>query len=158
MRRPLGQRIITRVTPSFRRGGSGDILEKFCRACSHGAAGIRPRPRIGFRALAPRSPPVKRKGAAAVDHPTGQAHQMPVAPRGVLARRIASATRITRPVKVAIMNLSIMAEPRRTPSATSLAETTKQNGERMRKNAILVCSASAVGSSRNSPRTYRPRC
>ena len=62
---------------------------------------------------------------AAVHQPTGQAHQMPVAPIAVLASVIARITRRIRSAKVAIINLFIMPAPRRMPSATSLAEMMK---------------------------------
>ena len=56
--------------------------------------------------------------------PTGQEHQIPVEPRAVLDRTTDRTTRRIRSVKVLIMNLPIMPEPRRTPSATSFTETT----------------------------------
>ena len=60
----------------------------------------------------------------AILQPMGQAHQIPVEPREP-ERRIASTTRRIRSVNVEIIKYFIMAEPRRIPSVTSLADTTK---------------------------------
>ena len=57
--------------------------------------------------------------------PMGHAHQMPVEASAVPDRTKASTTRRIRSVKVAAMNWRIFPVPRRIPSATSLAETTK---------------------------------
>ena len=57
--------------------------------------------------------------------PTGHAHQIPVAPSAVRERTIARTTLRIRSVKVEAMNLPIRLAPRRIPSATSLADTTK---------------------------------
>ena len=56
--------------------------------------------------------------------PMGHAHQIPMEPK-TLASPMASATRRIRSVKVAIMKFFIRPAPRRMPSATSFAETTK---------------------------------
>ena len=55
----------------------------------------------------------------------GQESQIPVLPSGVRERRTESKTRRKRSVKVAPINLPIILAPRRIPSATSFAETTK---------------------------------
>ena len=55
----------------------------------------------------------------------GQASQIPVAPRPVRDRTRASVTRRIRSVKVAAMNRPMLPVPRSTPSAVSLADTTK---------------------------------
>ncbi len=61
----------------------------------------------------------------ATHHPIGHAHQIPVAPSAVFEKTNAKTTRRMRSVKVATMNLLIIPAPRRIPSATSFAETTK---------------------------------
>ncbi len=58
-------------------------------------------------------------------HPTGHADQMPVAERVRSENTNARATRRIRSVKVAAINRDMALVPRRTPSATSLADTTK---------------------------------
>ena len=58
-------------------------------------------------------------------HPIGQAHQIPVLKRAVFDKTIARTTLNIRSVNVAIMNCLIRPAPRRIPSATSLADTTK---------------------------------
>ena len=66
-----------------------------------------------------------QESTVATDQPMGQAHQIPVAPSTVRESTEASTTRKRRSVKVAIMKRSMEPMPRRMPSATSLAETTK---------------------------------
>jgi len=61
----------------------------------------------------------------ATDHPTGQEHQIPVAPRPVFDRRIDRTTRRIRSVKVAAIKAFIRLAPLRIPSATSLVEMTR---------------------------------
>ena len=58
-------------------------------------------------------------------HPTGHAHQIPVAPSDVLEKQNANTTRTIKSVKVAIIKYFINPAPLKIPSATSFAETTK---------------------------------
>ena len=67
----------------------------------------------------------RRERAAAMDQPTGHANQMPVAEPVRSEKAKARTTRRIRSVKVAIIKRVMALVPRRTPSATSLAEMTK---------------------------------
>lgn len=62
---------------------------------------------------------------AAIVQPIGHAHQMPVDCKGVSDNRNANTTRSIKSTKVAIINCFIRLAPRKIPSATSFADTTK---------------------------------
>ena len=59
-----------------------------------------------------------------MDHPTGQAHQIPAEPI-ILDKIMASTTLKNKSTDVAAINFSIIPAPRSTPSATSFTEITK---------------------------------
>ena len=62
---------------------------------------------------------------AATVHPIGHADQIPKEPKAVLESMIANPTLKIKSVNVAIINLFIILEPRKMPSATNFAEITK---------------------------------
>ena len=62
---------------------------------------------------------------AATVHPIGHADQIPTEPKAVLESTIANPALKIKSVNVAIINLFIMFEPRKIPSATNFAEITK---------------------------------
>ena len=61
----------------------------------------------------------------AIDQPIGHAAQIPVEEWVILDNIKANITRRIKSVNVAIINWRMAPSPRRTPSATSFAETTK---------------------------------
>ena len=63
--------------------------------------------------------------AAATVHPIGHAHHIPIGPKVVLESMTAKPTLKIRSVMVAIINLFIMLDPRKMPSATNFTEITK---------------------------------
>ena len=62
---------------------------------------------------------------AATVHPIGHADQIPKDPKTVLESMIANPTLKIKSVNVAIINLFIILEPRKMPSATNFAEIKK---------------------------------
>ena len=62
---------------------------------------------------------------AATVHPIGHANQIPTVPKAVSESTMASPTLKIKSVNVVIINLFIIFEPRKIPSATNFAEITK---------------------------------